>query len=124
MTTEQQKPEPFAIAACFETDPSALSAYGRIITALNITPECDLSVYRFELDSINHVLILGKRPEQTLHEKLLDQLLSEGHLSELPSDILDIFNQHRTMLVSSWKDAGTSNVRRSWHKTDYLSSSP
>jgi hypothetical protein len=124
MTIEQQKPELFTIAACFRNDSSALSAYGQIVTTLDMVPECDLLVNRFELDSINCVLILGERPEQTLYERLRDQLLTEGSLVKLPSDILQSFIQHRAMLVSSWEDAGISNVRRSWHRTDYSGPSP
>src|SRR3712207_2015262 len=54
----------------------------------------DLSAYRFLLDRVAHVLVLGDPPPTELHDGLR-AILSAGEPAQLPEDLLKLFNARR-----------------------------
>ena len=56
--------------------------------------DVDLSAYRFLLDRISHVLVLGDPPPTALHDELR-AILSSGEPAQLPEDLLKLFTARR-----------------------------
>jgi hypothetical protein len=69
--------------AAFADDRTAGRVYARVQDAIFTTP-CDLSAYRFLLDQVPHVAVLGAPPPPDLDEALV-QLLAAGTPTTLPS---------------------------------------
>lgn len=58
--------------------------------------DLDLSVYRFQLDRIYHVAVLGEKPPQDA-ENRLKSILSAGEYVQLPSVLLKV------LIVRRWE---------------------
>ena len=56
--------------------------------------DVDLSAYRFLLDRVAHVLVLGEPPPTELHDELR-AILATGEPAQLPEDLLKLFNARR-----------------------------
>jgi len=85
-----QQPEssdPFVLAAKFHADRPAKRAYFSIQETLYRSPDNDLSVFRFLLNRVPHVVVLGAVPDQTLEQRLR-KLLAAGDLATLPADVI------------------------------------
>ena len=84
---------PYHRAARFPGEREAGAVYFRIQDLIE-PPECDLSAYRFLIQSVWHVAIVGDAPESELAEQL------ERHLYgcepvELPVETLDFLRRRR-----------------------------
>ena len=53
--------------------------------------EVDLSAYRFRLDRVYHVAVLGDPPPTELHDQLRT-VLSLGEAATVPEDVLKLLN--------------------------------
>ncbi len=60
----------------------------------------DLSVYRFQLDKIYHVAVVGEKPPEDFENKLKN-ILSAGEYVPLPSDVL------KTLIIRRWQQIKT-----------------
>ncbi len=76
----------YALAARFLTERTAHRAYFRAQEAVFAAP-CDLSVYRFLLDHVSHVAVIGVTPPEELDQRLR-RILRAGELTALPEGIL------------------------------------
>ena len=57
--------------------------------------DVDLSAYRFQLNRVDHVVILGEPPPADLHEAERTVLIA-GEPAVVPDDVLRMFNARRT----------------------------
>jgi hypothetical protein len=56
--------------------------------------DVDLSAYRFQLDRVYHVVVLGDPPPAELHDELR-AILAAGDPAQLPEDVLKLLNARR-----------------------------
>ncbi|PLS80171.1 MAG: hypothetical protein CYG59_09425 [Chloroflexi bacterium] len=61
------------------------------------------SSYRFQLEQVYHVTVLGERPHTKL-ERRLERILASGEPVELPEDILDQLWKRRELArqINPW----------------------
>lgn len=86
---DQQEPiSDYYQAARFEAENKALYAYAVLQETIG-APEvdCDLSAYRFLLNQVSHVIVLGQQPTPEL-EQQLKVILSAGEIVTLPPAVL------------------------------------
>ncbi len=60
--------------------------------------ECDLSVYRFKLNNVWHVVVVGEQPPQDLHQRI-EAALTTGTLVSLSQDALDYLLDRRVQAI-------------------------
>lgn len=85
--------ERYSVAARFESQSEA----GRVYESVQETifeAQCDLSVYRLQLDSVWHVAALGQTPPSDVDHKIRDQL-SNGELTRLPDIVVEALRARR-----------------------------
>ena len=75
--------DPFVRAARFASEQPAGRAYAALQQAIFTAAPNDLSAYRFQLDGVYHVAVLGVRPPAMLEERLT-AILAAGEPAELP----------------------------------------
>jgi hypothetical protein len=90
---QEGEPTPYYRAARFEEVNRAASVYHRAQDAIHRTA-CDLSAYRFLLDQVSHVAVLGAPPPPTL-DQTLDHILAAGEPVQLPTDLLNLLMERR-----------------------------
>jgi hypothetical protein len=90
----EQEPAPYYKAARFRNEGPARRAYFQAQEILFDTPDADLSAYRFLLEQIWHVAVLGEPPPEDLAEKL-QTALARGEPASLPPDILKLLAERR-----------------------------
>lgn len=57
--------------------------------------DVDLSAYRFQLNRVDHVVIVGEPPPADLHDALR-AVLATGEPAVVPEDVLRLLNTRRT----------------------------
>lgn len=99
MPSEQREsapraPGPYYRASRFRNERLAKRAYFRGQETVFSAQGCELSVYRFLLNGISHVAVLGDQPPTDLDQKLRG-ILGAGEPTTLPEDILDQLFERR-----------------------------
>jgi hypothetical protein len=84
---------PYLRAAAFADERSAGAVYDRVQETL-FTHPCDLSAYRFLLNRVPHVAVLGVPPPPEL-DRALDALLATGEPAVLPAAVHQALNDRR-----------------------------
>ncbi|MBO0781606.1 MAG: hypothetical protein J2P37_22525 [Ktedonobacteraceae bacterium] len=80
---------PYHTTAVFPDEAHAQSAYQQVSEFIRTQP-CDLSVYRFQLQSRWHISVLGTRPSSPLHVQLEALLAAAaGKAATLPEGLMD-----------------------------------
>jgi len=97
-----QQSTPFYLAARFANKAKA----GQVYTPLQeiiFQADCDLSAYRFRITEGWHVIVLGEKPNDQLHQRM-EALLTNGTLVTLRPDILDYLQSRRAQAsqIGSW----------------------
>jgi hypothetical protein len=87
-------PNLYLQAARFRSERQAERAYFRAQEALYRAPECDLSTYRFLLERISHVAVLGAPPPEEL-DRTIRKILAAGEPTPLPDEVLTLLLQRR-----------------------------
>jgi hypothetical protein len=88
----------YSLIARFQYEPPARRAYFRAQEAVfTAQPPADLSVYRFQLDRISHVAVIGEPPPQEL-ERTLRAILATGIPASLPAEVLKQLQDRRTRM--------------------------
>jgi len=85
-------------AARFPNERSAGSAYTEAQDALFARPDCDLSAFRFHLDRIWHVTVLGEPSAADLEQQIV-AILAAGEPPILPAEVLAQFQQRRLQAI-------------------------
>lgn len=92
----EQEPAPYYRAARFPGERPAGRAYVAAQDALFQYPEpVDLSTYRFQLNRVYHVAVLGQPPPDEL-DRTLAAILAAGEPVELPAEVLKLLSERRT----------------------------
>ena len=78
--------EPYIRAARFTGEQPAGHAYVALQQAIFTAAPNDLSAYRFQLDGVYHVAVVGVRPPPALEERLM-AILAAGVPTELPASV-------------------------------------
>jgi hypothetical protein len=89
-------PAPYLRVAAFADDRTAGRVYARVQDTIFATP-CDLSAYRFLLDQVSHVAVLGAPPPPDLDDALA-QLLATGTSATLPSAVHQALTARRQQM--------------------------
>ncbi len=95
----EAEPVPYHRTARFADEQTAGTAYGAAKRALFEGPPNDLSAYRFQLNRIYHVAVLGQVPPAELDQQLT-AILAAGEATELPSDVLSALSECRRQMSS------------------------
>ncbi len=93
---EDEQP-PYYQAARFEGERPAGQAYLQAQEVIFKDRKSDLSAYRFQLERVYHVAVVGEPPSRETDEKLA-RILSEGELTSLPPDILKALYRRRNQM--------------------------
>ena len=88
------EPPPYYRAARFSGEKPAGRAYNQAQETIFTAPDCELSAYRFHLDRVWHVAVVGEQPPQEL-ERQLEKILSRGQPTTLPELLLRTLEQRR-----------------------------
>ena len=78
--------DPYVRAARFAGEQPAGQAYVALQRAIFTAAPNDLSAYRFQLDRVYHVAVVGVRPPPAL-ETRLTAILAAGEPAELPAPV-------------------------------------
>lgn len=90
---QEQERTPYYRAASFKPEESAGNASFKAQDVVHKDPDCDLSTYRFQLNRIYHVAVLGDQPSPDLDQNL-QAILSSGESVPLPPDALKLLKAH------------------------------
>lgn len=104
---EQEQEERYYKASRFSGEEPAGRAYFKTQdTIFEAREKADLSCYRFQLDQIYHVAVLGERPHAGL-ERRLERILARGEPVKLPEDILEALWRRRELAkeINPWVEA-------------------
>ena len=105
--------DPYVRAARFVGEQPAGRAYRALEQAVYTAEPNDLSVYRFQLDGVYHVAVMGVRPPPALEERLT-ALLSTGTPTELPAAVQQTLLARRAQVTphGPWWEAHYRPGRR------------
>ena len=93
----ETEPVPYHRTARFADEPSAGLAYTAAQRAIFEGPPNDLSAYRFQLNTVYHVAVLGEPPPAELDQQLTE-ILSTGEPATLPPDVLAALAERRRQM--------------------------
>ncbi len=88
------EPPPYYRAARFTGEKPARRAYNRAQETIFQAPDCELSAYRFHLNRIWHVAVVGDQPPDDL-DRQLREILSRGEPAFLPEALLRQLQRRR-----------------------------
>jgi hypothetical protein len=91
---------PFYMASRFKSELSAKLAYSQVQELIFRDSKADLSVYRFLLDQVSHVAVVGTPPYERLQQRL-ENILSYGayrEMTTLPDEIVNALHQRRAQM--------------------------
>ena len=95
---------PYYQAARFENKAKAGQVYTPLQELIFEEQEnCDLSVYRLRITDGWHVVVVGERPAESLHQRI-EALLTKGTLVTLPDDVLTYLQARRAQAsqIAPW----------------------
>jgi hypothetical protein len=95
---QEGEPVPFVRAARFGAEVTAGRAYVQVQEALLIDLQSALSAYRFLLDQVWHVTVIGEPPPRTLARRI-DRILAAGEPATLPADVLELLAARRQQQI-------------------------
>ncbi len=90
----EHEPVPYHRTARFAGEQLAGHAYAAAQRVIFEGPPNDLSAYRFQLNRIYHVAVLGQPPPAELDQQLT-AILASGEPTELPADVLQALSERR-----------------------------
>jgi len=90
--SKEQEQQPYYLAAWFYAEPSAEQTYFHVRQLLSGDERADLSVYRFLLNEISHLVVIGAQPPEDLDGQLRSAM-STGEPILLPSTVVKALHQ-------------------------------
>ncbi len=94
----EYEPVSYHRTARFTGEQPAGTAYVAAQHAIFAGPSNDLSAYRFQLNHVFHVAVLGETPPAAL-DRQLTQILATGEPADLPPDILRALSERRQQAI-------------------------
>jgi hypothetical protein len=109
---EREQP-PYYQAARFVGEKPAAKAYFEAQEIIFNDATSDLSAYRMMLNAVYHVAVLGEQPPPDT-DQTLTEILSQGELAELSSEVLAALNTRRLEMKEhgSWVEGHYRPGRR------------
>ncbi len=101
---KEQEPPPYYHASRFQNERPAAKAYTKVQNVVfNAQDKADLSIYRFLLNRVSHVTVIGDPPPQELDEKIT-RILASGEPTSLPPAVLKTLLARRAQAnqLGSW----------------------
>lgn len=89
----EREPSSYFQVSRFEAERLARATYSQIQDLL-FENRCDLSTYRFLLENVSHVAVLGHQPPQEL-EPELRSLLDRGEAATVPLEVRAVLEARR-----------------------------
>ncbi len=77
-----------------DEEPAGVAYFAAQETVFAHAGDVALSAYRFQLNAVYHVAVLGDPPPTALHDELR-AILSAGEPAQLPEDVLKLLNARR-----------------------------
>jgi hypothetical protein len=96
--------EPYHLAARFPSKSKAGAVYFPLQQMIfAVQNECDLSIYRIKLENVWHVIVVGERPPDNLHQRI-EAALTSGVLVNLRADVLTYLLSRREEMthIAPW----------------------
>jgi hypothetical protein len=94
----EHEPVPYLRAARFASDRLAGQVYFQVQEAIYSAEANDLSAYRFQLNRISHVAVLGNPPPPDLDNQL-SALLAAGEPATLPPEVVTALQERRAQAI-------------------------
>ena len=109
----EQEPVPYHRTARFADEPSVGLAYGSSQRAIFDGPPHDLSAYRFQLNTVYHVAVLGEPPPAELDAQLRE-ILAGGEPATLRPEVLAALTERRRQMSRRgfWSEGHYRSGRR------------
>jgi hypothetical protein len=85
---------PYLRAARFAGEQPAGAAYEQARALLYRRRDLDLSTFRFQLDQVYHVAVLGLAPPEAVAQTI-DQILAAGEPARLPETVVQLLARRR-----------------------------
>ena len=95
--SKEPRPEPYQLASHFPNEQSAGRAYFAAQEAI-FEVECDLSTFRFQLNRVYHVAVVGEPPPEAL-ERSLRRILAAGEPTSLPTEVFALLQERRARAI-------------------------
>ena len=95
---QEDEPAPYHRTARFAGERPAGTTYAAAQQAIFDGPPNDLSAYRFQLNQVYHVAVLGEPPPAELDEQLT-RILAAGEPAELPAEVLSALSERRRQMA-------------------------
>ena len=95
--SREHEPVPYHRAARFAGEQPAGRAYFAAQRVIFNGPPNDLSAYRFQLNSVYHVAVLGQPPPADFDEQLRE-ILASGEPATLPPEVLAALTERRRQM--------------------------
>ncbi len=114
-TEAEHEPQPYSQAARFTSERFAGRTYRQAQAAIyNAREDVDLSAYRFHLNTIWHVAVLGVQPPEEVAQQI-STILAAGEPTALPDDVLRLFQERRAQAaqLGPWVEGHYRPGRRS-----------
>ena len=102
---------PYYLAARFPNEKKAGAVYFPLQQMIfEARDDCDLSAYRFKLENVWHVVVLGEQPPNELHQRI-EAELTNGVLVSLRKEVLDYLQDRRAeaSLLGPWVEGHYKN---------------
>ena len=96
--TPEREPQPYYRAARFAGAQPAGQIYHHLRDMLYRRPDADLSVYRLQLDRVDHVAVLGDPPAADLDQQIA-AVLAQGEPASLPAAALQALLARRCQMT-------------------------
>jgi hypothetical protein len=74
--------------------PAGVAYFAAQVAVAAHAGDVDLSAYRFQLNAVSHVVVLGDPPPTALHDELR-AILATGEPATVPEDVLRLLNARR-----------------------------
>ncbi len=91
---KEQEHGPFYMASRFRSELSAKLSYQQAQELIFRDHKADLSAYRFLLDQVSHVAVVGSPPHERLQSRL-QKILSNGDPTSLPDEVVNALHRRR-----------------------------
>jgi hypothetical protein len=111
-SNNQQAAVPYFEVRRFNNERRALVTYNHLQDTL-LENACDLSTYRFLLNQMSHVAVLGERPAEVLVQ-VVERLLASGTPTTVPPEVRAALEQRRAQAraIGPWVEGHYRPGRR------------
>lgn len=98
----REEEKPYYQASRYKSERDSRRPYAEAQEAI-FSNEYDLSAFRFQLDTVYHVAVLGGKPTETVVQ-IIERILSSGESVELLEEVLDalLARREQAQQIGPW----------------------